>query len=210
MVAKLSKTAVVAVRAGFDYEPLAVQTAARLRSAAARIREKSKRTLEHLIVIGQELRSAKEALPHGQYGCWLHAEFGWSDRMARHLMDVAEQFGPKTEFISDLAIEPAAAYLLAAPSVPYEARQAALDRATAGETITGAVAKEILGAVRKRLARHGRPLPERTLTLRLAKAMERFREQWNPKKLSDLARRLRDFADELENGLRNGTRPNGR
>jgi hypothetical protein len=52
--------------------------------------------------------------------------------------------------ISDLGIQPAAAYLLAAPSTPDEARQAAVERAQPGERITTAVAKEIVATSRKR------------------------------------------------------------
>jgi hypothetical protein len=41
--------------------------------------------------------------------------------MAQNFMAVAGAFGPKTDIIADLAIQPTAAYLLAAPSVPDEA-----------------------------------------------------------------------------------------
>jgi hypothetical protein len=38
--------------------------------------------------------------------------------MAQNFMSVAERLGPKTEIIANLTIQPTAAYLLAAPSVP--------------------------------------------------------------------------------------------
>src|SRR5262245_16411051 len=105
----------------FDYSCVNGNVAERARSTAERIREGGKRTLEDLIAVGNDLLATKAALPHGQFGPWLEAEFGWTERTARNFMAVAEAFGPKTEIISDLAIAPTAAYLLAAPSTPEEA-----------------------------------------------------------------------------------------
>jgi hypothetical protein len=34
--------------------------------------------------------------------------------------------------------------------------------------------------------------------------LERYRERWNPKELTDLARQLREFADALEKPERGG------
>ena len=113
-------------------------------------------------------------------------------------MAVAEGFG-KTETISDLTIQPTAAYLLAAPSAPDEAREAAIERAEAGEQITTAVAKEILAETRKKKRpKQQRALSADKLGLRLDKSLERYKERWNQKELSDLARHLREFADALE------------
>ena len=50
----------------------------------------------------------KNALPHGRFGPWLKAEFGWTERTAQNFMNVAGQFGSKTEMISDLLILPTA------------------------------------------------------------------------------------------------------
>jgi hypothetical protein len=78
--------------------------------------------LEDVIAVGDELLAAKARLPYGRFGPWLQAEFGWTERTARHFMAVAERFGPKAEIISELAIAPTAAYLLAAPSTPDNER----------------------------------------------------------------------------------------
>src|SRR5947208_15313192 len=83
--------------------------------------------------------AVKEALEHGHFGPWLKAEFGWGERTAQNFMSVAERF--KFAKIADLPIQPSAAYYLAAPSVPDEARQQAIERAEAGEEINTAVAK---------------------------------------------------------------------
>ena len=92
-----------------------------------RIRERIKKTVEGIIEVGNELLAVKDALPHGQFLPWLRAEFGWSERSAQNFMSVAEQF--KSAKIADLPIQPSAAYLLAAPSVPDEAREKAVEKA---------------------------------------------------------------------------------
>jgi hypothetical protein len=195
-VAKQPKGELVVV--GFNYELLETEVAEQARSSADRIRQKVKKTLEAIIEVGQDLVTVKEALPHGQFGPWLKAEFGWGERMAQNFMSVAGAFGTKTEIIADLAIQPTAAYLLAAPSAPDEARQAALERAEGGEQITSAVAKEILAETRKQRPRRKKTVPSEKLGLRLMKSLERYKERWNPKELSELARQLREFANALE------------
>jgi hypothetical protein len=144
------------------------------------------------------LRAVKEALEHGQFGRWLHAEFGWTERLAQNFMTVAERFGAKSEIISDLQIQPTAAYLLAAPSVPDEARQHAIERAQAGERITTKVAKEIVTKSRKRLRRRRKSLPSERYIQRLFTTLERQKEKWNQTDLMMLVRRLRAFADAVE------------
>jgi hypothetical protein len=62
------------------------------------------------------------------------------------------------------------------------------------------VAKEILAKARKKQARKAKVLPADKLGGRLAKVLSRFRERWDLKDLSELARQLREFADSLEAG----------
>jgi hypothetical protein len=175
----------------------AAQVAERLRASAEAIRQQVRNTLESAIKIGQELLAVKEALAHGQFLPWLWAEFGWAERTARNFMAVAEQFG-KSAIIADLPIQPTAAYLLAAPAVPDQARVVAIEKAKAGEQITVAAAKEIVAEAKKKGKKKAKPIPADKLALRLVGVLERYRERWNPKELSDLAQRLRDFADALE------------
>jgi hypothetical protein len=202
-----SKAARSLVPAGFDYASMESVTAERVRSSTARIRECVMRSLESIIQVGGELHTVKEALPHGLFGPWLRAEFGWTERTARNFMAVAERFGPKTEMISDLAIAPTAAYLLAAPSAPDEARQTALERAEAGEQITPNVAKEILAKVRKkkeskRAAR--RPLED--LAQGLSQILQRYKERCRQEDLHALADQLREFANSLDKPTRTAKR----
>jgi uncharacterized protein YecE (DUF72 family) len=98
-----------------------------------------------------------------------------------------------------LPIQPSAVYLLAAPTVSDEARQVAVEKAEAGEEITFATAREIVAeAKKKRRPRRQKAVPADRLGLRLVRSLERYKERWNPKELSELARQLREFADALE------------
>jgi hypothetical protein len=151
--------------------------------------------LEDLIEIGSELLAVKKALGHGRFQAWLDAEFGWGERMARNFMAVAGRFA-KTAIIADLPIEPTAAYLLAAPSTPESACQAAIARARTGERITTRVAKEILGQEKTKEKRDSPRASD--LAQRLKKALEQYRDQWGPKHISDVARELGAFADSLD------------
>ena len=205
-MAKQPKGELVVV--GFNYDLLETKVADKVRSAADRIREKVKKTIEDIIEVGNDLLAVKEALPHGQFGPWLKAEFGWGERMAQNFMSVAERFGPNTEIIADLTIQPTAAYLLAAPSAPDEAREQAVERAEAGEQITAAVAKEILAETRKKKRpKRQKALPISKLSGRLVKVLGRYRDRCDPKELGELARQLREFADSLD-GQKGPGRPN--
>lgn len=187
----------VPVVVGFNYE-LVGDAADKVRSSAEKIRRTVQKTIEDIIEVGQELMAVKEAVGHGHFGPWLRAEFGWTERTAQNFMNVAEQFGPKAKLISDFTIQPTAAYLLAAPSVPEKAREAAVERAEAGEEITTGVAKEIIAKVRKRAARRTKAVPAEKLGLRLVKVLEKYKERWDQKELSLLAQHLREFADSLD------------
>jgi len=97
-----------------------------------------------------------------------------------------------------LPIQPTAAYLLAAPSVPDEARQTAIARAQAGERITLTVAREIVATVR---AGKARPVAAEQFRRRIAKLLQRYREELHPGNRGELARELRAFAAELEENV---------
>jgi len=110
-------------------------------------------------------------------------------------MSVAERF--KSAKIADLSIQPSAAYFLAAPSVPDEARQVAVKKAQAGEEITVATAREIVAeAKKKRRPRRQKAVPADKLGVRLVKMLRRYQERW-PGELSELAKHLREFANGL-------------
>src|SRR5690348_9369252 len=106
------------------------------------------KTITEIIEVVNDLLAVKEALEHGQFGPRPKAEFGWSERTARNFMAVAKQFG-KAAKTAALPIQPSAACLLAAPAVPDEARQVAVEKAEAGEEITVATAREIVAEAKK-------------------------------------------------------------
>jgi hypothetical protein len=195
-MARQPKSDVVAV--GFDYSPLEARVADKVRASAETIRRTVQKTIEDIIVVGQELLAVKEDVGHGRFGTWLRAEFGWTERTAQNFMSVAERFGSNTKLLSDLTIQPTAAYLLAAPSAPDEARQQAIKRAEAGEEITSSVAKKILAETRKKRPKKGKAIPADKLGLRLVKVLEKYKERWSPDSLGDFARQLREFAATLE------------
>ena len=87
--------------------------------AARVIKPLLKRTAEDIFIIGGELRAVKEMLPHGRYTDWLGVEFGLSERMAQHFVNVRERLGPKSEKFS--VLPPSTLYMLAAPSTPDSA-----------------------------------------------------------------------------------------
>ncbi len=192
------QAAVVVIEVGFDYSCLSTPVAAQAPSTTDHVWERLRRTFEEVFVIGQDLVAVKVGLPHGQFIRWVVAEFGWTDRLAQSFMAVAERFGTKTEIISDLAIQPTATYLLAAPSVPDAAREIALQRAEAGERITGKVARKVLAQVRKKERRKPKHVPREFLRRQLQVTLAWCRERWNEKERADLARELREFAEELE------------
>jgi hypothetical protein len=117
-------------------------------------------------------------------------------------MSVADRV--RNASFADLRIQPSAAYFLAAPSVPDEARQTAIQKAESGEEITFAAAKKIVAEMKKKGKRRTKPIPADKLARRLVSVLERYRKRWNPKELADLARQLREFADALEKPERGG------
>lgn len=89
--------------------------------------------------------------------------------------------------------------------MPDEARQVAVEKAEAGEQITVAAAKEIVAeAKKKKRPRRQKPVSSDKLGLCVEKVLERYKARWNPDELSELAQRLREFADTLEKPERGG------
>jgi hypothetical protein len=133
---------------GYDYtaiEDYAISE--RVASAAATIHVFMRDIGQSIITIGNELRVVKAQIPHGEWGKWLEAEFGWSDRQAQRFMKVSLRFEGKTDNLSDFGTS--ALYLLA--SSDDEVIDEAIERAENGEYISHAVAKKMV-AERKQAA----------------------------------------------------------
>jgi len=67
-----------------------------------------------------------------------------------------------------------------------------------------ATGAEILAEARKKGRRKAKRLPADKLGVRLVKVLERWRQRWSAKELPELARQLREFADQLEKPHKGG------
>jgi hypothetical protein len=141
----------IQIQQTFDYGALDAETRIVVRQKTGEIRERARRAVQDVIEIGQRLIEVKECLEHGQFGAWLDAEFRWSERTAQNYMAVAGAF--KSETVADLAISTRALYALAAPSVPEEARQEAVEQARNGHRVGHTDAREIVDRHRPQPAR---------------------------------------------------------
>src|ERR1700730_71195 len=106
-----------------------------------------KRAASDIIEIGQRLIEAKAIAGHGNWLPWLEKEFGWTDQTARNYMQVYEC--AKSQNFLNLDLPVSALYLLAAPSTPPEAVETVINRAKAGEKVTGEVKKVVQEAKSK-------------------------------------------------------------
>lgn len=129
------------VQAKFDYQELDIETRKAVQERTAEIKALVKRAAKDIVDIGSKLIEVKDRLGHGKFDNWLEVEFGWKRTTAWNFMRVADKF---SKFESLDRIAPSALYLLSAPSAPDAARQEALERAEAGESITYSSAREIV------------------------------------------------------------------
>jgi len=96
--------------------PVPEEASAELQSIAIRLQGQVSRLGREVVAIGQDLRRAKELLPHGSFETWVEQTVGITPRWARQFMAAAERFGDKPELTSGL---PGGVVLaLASPSIP--------------------------------------------------------------------------------------------
>lgn len=140
---------------GFDYSTLAPDVRATVETATRRLHELERRTSESIIEIGRHLIAVKSEIGHGHFLPWIDAEFGWSDRTARNFMYVAEEFGDKSETVSNLSAK--VLYALAAPSTPVDIQEAFTRLAELRQPVTH---KDVREAIAERKApRRAEPIP---------------------------------------------------
>ncbi len=114
----------------YDYNQIDAQHREMVIEAAIDIHGHASKARNSLLAIGDRLLQIKNLLPHGQFQDWVEKEFGIERRMAQNYMSVASRFGSnkrfggKSEIISFFS--PTAMYLLASPSTPIEAVEAAI------------------------------------------------------------------------------------
>ena len=141
----------------FRYERLDSTVAADVRDAAARITTRLQVQGRHAIEIGADLKTVKARLPHGLFGPWLTAEFGWTERTAQRFMRLADTFGSESDIVSGLPLT--LLHQLAAPSTPAGVRAPILNRIRRGELVVAAEIAETLRAANARGAQGARGHP---------------------------------------------------
>jgi hypothetical protein len=135
---------------GFDYSALPADIAETMRQRAARIRSQQQGIARNIIETGRELIRAKAALPHGAFGPWLQAEFGWNERTAQRYMRAAEMLGEKSGTVSVLGAT--AIHALAARSTPQRVRDDVVTRLETGERVTAQTVLEQVRVARREAA----------------------------------------------------------
>jgi antitoxin (DNA-binding transcriptional repressor) of toxin-antitoxin stability system len=131
---------------------------AALTEHASEIRRLGKQTVENVVEIGRRLTAvrygldeARPLLGHGEWLPWLDREFGWSPSTAENYINLFK-LSAKFPTVGNLDLDLRSLYILAAPSVPPEARAEIIERAEAGESVTVA---DVKTAIAKR-----KPEPE--------------------------------------------------
>lgn len=107
------------------YSGLDASIADEARQAAAKIHVHIGHVKDAYVDAGRELLAIKGKLKHGQFGKWLNAEFGLTERTAQQYMKCVPLADAKPAIIS--ALKPTAVLKLAAPSTP----QAVIDEVEA-------------------------------------------------------------------------------
>ena len=119
--------------AGFDYNQLEPAVAETARTSARQIQSEFQAQQNAIFAIGEELRRAKEAIGHRQFGAWIAAEFGMTERTAERYMRVAVVFAGKSDTVS--VLQPSTLYLISARSTPADVVEHVVERLTAGERL---------------------------------------------------------------------------
>ena len=132
------KSAVLKAR-GFDYDTLNQATKNFILERADKIKASPRRTAQDIIDIGIYLTEIKEKLEHeklghDQFQNWLNRELQWGPKLAVIFMQITRQF--RDVEMTNLNITPTGLFVLSHFSIPPEVREAALNRARAGEEIT--------------------------------------------------------------------------
>jgi hypothetical protein len=132
---------------GFDYSTLEPDMAEKAHAAAVRIKGRFRTTISQIVEIGRDLKAIQKRMPHGAWGPWIDAEFGFSGHTALHYMNLAKFMEGKSETVSDLP--QACLYALASPTADAVVVKQVVDAVEAGEPPpTTAAVKEKLAEAR--------------------------------------------------------------
>jgi hypothetical protein len=129
----------------FNYDNIEPRKRERLEQCATTIRNNHKTATDLMVDVGRQLNIVKDLLGHGSFLPWLALEFpNISAKSANRYMDVAREFGDKSDILS--VLDRTGLYLLAAKSTPPCVRTAIVARLKEGDVIT---TDEVRAAVRE-------------------------------------------------------------
>jgi hypothetical protein len=94
-----------------------------------------------ILDVGADLLRIQERLPHGDFGPWVKAECGLTERAALHCISAAA-LASRCPTISDL--RQTTIWLLAGPTTPDTVREFILGRLNSGEVISDATIKKLI------------------------------------------------------------------
>lgn len=118
-----------------------------LADIAVKVRESHNSAKNSFLVVGHLLEEARKRMAkhgNGTFTAWVESDCGLSIRTARNYMYAAARYGDEDSATVAESLEPAAMYILAAPSCPAEAQIEAESIAKAGGTVTAKLAKELV------------------------------------------------------------------
>jgi Protein of unknown function (DUF3102) len=133
---------------GSDNQAISALADPALAEHVTAIRTLGKQTVSNVIEIGGRLKRCKDIIGPGNWLSFLEREFGWTDDTALNFMRIHEL--SKSRNFRDLSLPISSLYLLAKPSTSDEARDAVLELATNGETLTHAQVKQTINAAKGR------------------------------------------------------------
>lgn len=174
----------VATTQAYNYAALPAADARFVKAAASSIRERGREAAAKVIEIGTQLVAVKNKLPHGDFGAWIEAEFGWSNRTAQRYMQAAALEG-KSDTVSYLP--PTTIYAITAAIIPEAARDELVKWIEADKPAEGAVSDKLA-------------------TLRATARTERIMAKMKPRQRTTFAKRQAQMEDDREKAERRAAR----
>jgi hypothetical protein len=115
------------------------------------IKINEKLAVQNICEIGRELLFIKSRVPYRRFMLVVEKLLGYTPSMCRNYMNVYERFGANSAIIAEITMLPTVLYALAAPSVPDEVVNKAIEKAATGEKVTVKDVKQIREEVKAEL-----------------------------------------------------------
>lgn len=144
------------------------------------IKINEKLAVQNICEIGRELLFIKSRVPYRRFMLVVEKLLGYTPSMCRNYMNVYERFGANSAIIAEITMLPTVLYALAAPSVPDEVVNKAIEKASTGEKVTVKDVKQIREEVK-------------------AELIQKYEDELNQKdsKVESLQRQLREQPKEV-------------